>query len=215
MTKTRIGIIGSGVVGQALGKGFVKSGYEVMIGTREQSKLKDWMKEAGPMARTGSNADAAKFGDIVVFCTKWEGAKQALDLAGKENFVGKIIIDTMNPLHAEPNKPPVLSLVFPQSSGKTLQEWLPESKVVKCFNIVTASYMCNPKLEEGTPDMFMCGNDATAKQKVAEICKQWGWRISDLGDISQSYLTEGLAMLWIHYGFINNHWTHAFQLLKK
>ncbi len=212
----KIGIIGSGPVGQALGLGFVKSGYDVMIGTREPGKLKDWLAKAGPSACAGSNVEAAKFGEMIVFCTKWEGAESALALAGKENFKEKIVIDTTNPLQFEaPNSPPVPSLSYPHSSGKTMQEWLPEAKIVKCFNIVSAAYMAQPKLEEGTPDMFLCGNDESAKKTVSTICQNWGWNVSDIGGISQSYLLENLAMLWIIYGFRNNHWTHAFKLLKK
>ena len=50
---------------------------------------------------------------------------------------------------------------------------------------------------------------------VSQIASQWGWTVNDLGNIEQSYLLEALAMIWIMYGFRNNHWTHAFKLLKK
>ena len=87
--------------------------------------------------------------------------------------------------------------------------------MVKAFNIVTAAYMTNPKLTEGIPDMFICGNDKSAKEKVEEIAKKWGWPITDLGGIEQAYLLEALALMWIRYGFLHNHWTHAFKLLRK
>lgn len=216
MNAKRIGIIGSGTVGQALGKGFVKAGYEVMIGTRDPGKLKDWQKEAGPDSQVGSVAQAAKFGAMLVFCPKWEGAEQAINMAGKEHFNGKIVIDTTNPLvMKETGKPPTLGMGFPNSAGKTLQGWLPKAHVVKCFNIVTAAYMANPTMSEGSPDMFLAGNNADAKKEVSAIAQHWGWATHDLGDIDQSYLLESLAMIWIRWGFLNNHWTHAFKLLKK
>ena len=108
-----------------------------------------------------------------------------------------------------------MALGYPDSAGETVQKWLHNAKVVKAFNTVTAAYMTNAKLEEGIPDLFICGNDAGAKKTVTEIANQWGWRVTDIGDIKQSYLLEALAMLWIRYGFLNNHWTHAFKLLRK
>ena len=212
----KIGIIGSGNVGQMLGIAFAHSGHEVMIGTRDAGKLTTWVMNAGKNARVGSTSEAAAFGEMIVFCTKWETAHAAIELAGKENFSGKIVIETTNPLHfTAEGQPPAPSLSFPESAGKKLQSWLPESKVVKCFNIVTAAHMGNGQLSEGKADMFICGNDEKAKAHVKQLVEKWNWNVTDMGDVTQSYLLEGLAMFWIVYGFRNNHWTHAWKLLKK
>lgn len=62
--------------------------------------------------------------------------------------------------------------------------------------------------------MLIAGNDAAAKTQTTEILKSFGWRSAiDMGDISKAYLLEALAMTWIDYGFIRNHWTHGFSLL--
>lgn len=214
----KVGIIGSGTVGQQLGFGFLKSGHEVKVGTREVGKLRDWLKEAGKSASAGSFEEAASFGDIVVLATKWEGGatESAIHLAGKKNFAGKVVIDVTNPLVFEvEGQPPKPALGYPESGGATIQNWLPDAKVVKAFNIVTSFYMANPNLQEGTPDMFIAGNDVAAKKTVKGIATNWGWTVHDIGGIEQSYLLEALALLWIRYGFLNNHWTHAFKLLKK
>ena len=210
----KLGIIGSGTVGQQLGLGFLKLGYEVKLGTRDPEKLKDWLKKAGNNASVGSLKDAASFGEIIIICTMWSGTENAINLAGKENFKNKILIDVTNPLVFE-NEVPKLALGYPDSAGATIQKWLSDSKVVKAFNIVTANYMTNPKLEEGKPDMFIVGNDKESKKIVSEIITKLGWSVHDLGEIEQAYLLEALAMIWIRYGFLNNHWTHAFKLLKK
>ena len=213
---TKIGILGSGMVGQSLAMGFLKLNYEIKIGTRETGKLKDWLKQAGKNASAGSFEDAAKFGGIIILCTKWEGAENAINLAGKKNFSGKILIDVTNPLLFEKeNEAPKFALGYPESAGLKIQQLLPEAKVVKAFNIVTANYMCNPNLKEGKPDMFIVGNDKKAKDEVKKILENFGWAVSDLGEIEQAYLLEALAMIWIRYGFLNNHWTHAWKLLKK
>jgi 8-hydroxy-5-deazaflavin:NADPH oxidoreductase len=214
----KIGILGSGMVAQQLGLGLIKSGHDVKLGTRDISKLADWKKQAGDMGLVGSFQDSAKFGEIIFLCTHWEnGATQnAIEMAGKENFDGKIIADTTNPLVFEkPGEPPTLELGFPNSAGETIQRWLPKSKVVKAFNIVTAYYMANPILKEGKADMFFAGDDPQAKQKITGIAEAWGWRVIDLGDIKQAYLLEAMALIWVRYGFMHQHWKHAFKLLNE
>jgi predicted dinucleotide-binding enzyme len=212
----KIGIIGSGVVGQQLGIGFTRGGNEVMVGTRDKSKLNDWKKNAGAKALLGSDEEAAKFGDIIVLATAWSGTENAISLAGKENFAGKILIDVTNPLDFSQGSPPKIAVSFDNSGAQHVQNWLPKAKVVKAFNIINAYTMINPKLEEGSPDLFIAGNDKKAKEKVASIANQLGWiSIIDLGDLSEAIWLETLTMLWVHYGFKFNSWTHAFKLLKK
>jgi predicted dinucleotide-binding enzyme len=214
----KIGIIGSGTVAQQLGLGFLKSGHEVKLGTRHPNKLDDWLKKAGEKASVGSFEDAAKFGEMVAIATLWfnDATQDAINLAGKKNLAGKVVMDVTNPLApGGENKSPKLALGYPESAGATIQSWLPDSKVVKAFNIVTAYYMANPNLKQGTPDMFIAGNDPAAKRMIMDIAIKWGWDIFDIGGIEQSYLLEALAMLWIRYGFITSSWKHAFKLLKE
>ena len=152
----RIGIIGSGDVGQSLALGFLKLGFEVRIGTREPDKLAKWLDNAGAKASVSSFKDAARFGDILILCTKWIGTENAIKLSDKDNFKGKIVIDVTNPLVFLKDIPE-LDIAYPNSGGLKIQRMLPDSKVVKAFNTVTAKYMCNPKLEEGVPDLSRAG----------------------------------------------------------
>src|SRR5690242_1280522 len=104
----KVGILGSGDVGKALGTGFVKHGHDVKIGSREPSKLDAWVKENGAKASAGSFADAAKFGDIVILATLGNAVENVIGLAGKDAFDGKVVIDTTNPLKFEPGQMPQL-----------------------------------------------------------------------------------------------------------
>ena len=96
----KVGILGSGGVGQALGKGFADLGHDVKMGTRDmnQEKVKAWLSKSGPRASAGSFAEAAAFGEIIVLATPWSGTENALNLADKKNLAGKLIIDVTNPL---------------------------------------------------------------------------------------------------------------------
>jgi predicted dinucleotide-binding enzyme len=215
----KIGIIGSGMVAQQLGLGFIKSGHDVKIGTRNPDKLKDWQNQAGVKASVSSFSDAARFGDFIVLATLWanDATKNAIEMAGKGNFGGKTVMDVTNPLLFDvQGQPPRPAIGYPESGGALIQSWIPEAKVVKAFNIVTAYYMANPKLEEGTPDMFIAGDHSDAKETVRKIAAGWGWNsVIDIGGIEQSYLLEAMALVWIRFGFLNNHWKHAFKLLRK
>lgn len=212
----KVGILGSGNVGQQLAKGFLRTGHEVKIGTRDSAKLEDWLKTAGHGASVGSFSDAASFGDVIVLATSWAGTESAISLAGNLNFKNKIVIDVTNPLDFSNGTPPKLDSSAGHSAGERIQLWLPYSRIVKAFNTISAFIMINPKLEEGNPDLVIAGNDFDAKKTVTEFAKGFGWQnVIDVGDISQSYLLEAFAMLWIVFGFQHNHWSHAFKLLMK
>ena len=214
----KIGIIGSGVVAQALGTGFVTLGHEVKIGTRHPAKqdIQAFLENAGAKASSGSFTDAGRFGEIVMLATSWSGTENALKLAGPGALAGKIVIDVTNPLKMNPKGPPGLAVSGNDSAGEQVQRWLPESWVVKAFNHIGNSLMFRPQLPGGPPDMFIAGNDAAAKRRVTdEILKPFGWNVSDLGGIEMSRYLEALAMVWILYGFSTNSWTHAFKLLKR
>jgi len=213
----QVGILGSGTVGQSLGIGFAQLGHEVKIGTREpqSEKLRPWLAKAGKKASTGSFEETTRFADLAVLATLWSGTEAALELAGPGNLARKVVVDVTNPLVFEPNQPPRLGIGFTDSGGEQVQRWLPSSKVVKAFNTVGNAHMVNPAFPGGPPDMFICGNDASAKQVVAGICKSFGWGVVDAGGIEGSRLLEPMCMLWIHHGLQIGSWDHAFKLLHK
>ncbi len=212
----KIGIIGSGTVGQQLASDLVKQGHDVTVGTRDTAKLAEFAGQ-NPGVNLGSNSDAAQHGELILLATNWGGTENALELAGKAHLAGKIVVDITNPLDFSSGKP-ALALGWNTSAGELVQSWLPESHVVKALNIITSAAMLNPKeFIGGDPDMFIAGNDADAKKTVAQWLEGVGWGIVDLGDITQSRLIEPLAMIWIQHGF-NSGWSkvkHGFKLLNK
>ncbi|MGZ8829069.1 MAG: NADPH-dependent F420 reductase, partial [Thermoanaerobaculia bacterium] len=87
--------------------------------------------------------------------------------------------------------------------------------VVKAFNTVGNALMFKPQLPGGPPDMFICGDDDRAKNKVSEVCKDFGWGVIDIGGIQGSRHLEPMCMVWVLYGMRSKTWTHAFKLLRK
>jgi predicted dinucleotide-binding enzyme len=215
-TKKKIGVIGSGVVGQTLAGGFVKHGFETMLGSRDAGKLKEWAAKAGSLAKAGAVKEAAKFGDIVVLAVKGTGAEDAVRLAGPDALAGKVVIDATNPIADAPPTNGVLKFFtsLDESLMERLQTIAPKARFVKAFSSVGNALMINPKLPGGPPTMFICGNDAEAKKEVVEVLKLFGWETEDAGAAEAARAIEPLCILWCIPGFLKNDWAHAFKLLR-
>jgi 8-hydroxy-5-deazaflavin:NADPH oxidoreductase len=213
----KIGVLGSGIVAQTLAAGFVKHGFETMVGTREPARLANW-KSANPKALVGSFSDAAAFGEVVVLSVKGTGAVDALRLAGSANLSGKVVIDTCNPIADAPPDHGVLKFftTFDDSLMEQLQREFPDTRFVKGFNSVGSARMVGPQYSGGIkPTMFICGNDSAAKTTVAAILDKFGWETADMGTVEAARAIEPLCMLWCIPGFTWNEWTHAFKLLRQ
>jgi len=211
----RVGVLGSGVVGKVLAAGFAKHGHEVIIGSRSPEKLANWLQE-NPGIGSGLFGDAAAFADVVVLAVKGTAASEALAIAGEENHAGKAVIDATNPIADEPPINGVLRFftTLDESLMERLQEQYPRAKFVKAFSSVSSARMVNPLFEAGKPTMFICGNDAAAKERVTGILDQFGWETEDMGGAEAARAIEPLCMLYCIPGFNRDQWTHAFKLLK-
>ncbi len=211
--KKKIGILGSGIVAKTLGAGFIKHGCEVMLGTGDIHKLDDWLSGTGKGAKTGSFAEAATFGEIVILAVKGSAAKNVLHLANAESLNGKTIIDATNPISDAPPENGVLKFFTDiKSLMEELQLITPGANFVKAFNSVGNASMVNPSFES-KPTMFICGNNENAKKEVSEILDLFGWETADFGKAESARPIESLCMLWCIPGILKNQWTHAFKLL--
>lgn len=214
----KAGIIGSGMVGRVLGSAFLKEGHKVMLGTRDVNKpeVVKW-KEENTGAETGSFAETAAFGDILVLAVSGSVVQEAIEQCGTINFSGKVVIDATNPIAGEAPVNGVLKFftTMEESLMEQIQRQLPDAKLVKAFNCVGNAFMYKPQFEEGVPSMFICGNDEEAKKTVEAILERFGWETEDMGKIEASRAIEPLCILWCIPGFIKNQWRHAFKLLKK
>ena len=211
----KIGVLGSGTVGQTLAGGFLKHDYEVMIGTRDAAKLAEW-RGKNPGAHVGSFSDAASFGDAVVLAVKGDVAAQVLRAAGGANLAGKLVIDACNPIADVPPDKGVLRFFtsLDDSLMERLQKEFPDAHLVKAFNSVGAPRMVNPQYQAGQPTMFICGDDAGAKAATSKILADFGWETADMGGVEAARAIEPLCMLWCIPVFLHHQATHAFKLLK-
>jgi predicted dinucleotide-binding enzyme len=211
---SKIGILGSGSAGQTLGRGLLGLGHPVMIGSRNPAKLDAWLKDAGPGSSTGTFADAARFGDLVILSVQGSSAENVLESAGLDNFDDKVLIDASDPLDFSSGRPG-LFVGTTDSLGERVQRLVPTAFVVKAFNIVVADVMINPSLSGGEPDMFIAGNDDQAKQVVSALLAEFGWPVVDLGDIQNARWLEALSLAWVVYSHRTGKTHHAFKLVGK
>jgi len=214
----KVGIIGSGNVGRALATGFLNEGNEVMLGTRNTSKedVVKWKKE-NTNGLLGSFQETAQFGEIIVLAVSGLVVEDAINLAGKEHLSNKVIIDTTNPIAAVPPENGVIRYftTLEESLMEKIQKILPDAKVVKAFSCVGNAFMYKPDFNGSVPTMFICGNDADAKETVTNILTSFGWETEDMGKVEAARAIEPLCILWCIPGFLRNQWSHAFKLLKK
>jgi predicted dinucleotide-binding enzyme len=211
----KIGILGSGKVGEVLSDGFLKHGHAVMRGSREPAKLQAWKAAAKGDASVGTFAETARWGDIVVLAVKGTGAESAIDEAGVANLGSKIVIDTTNPIADAPPSNGALRYFTGANESllQRLQAKAPQARFVKAWNSVGNAVMVNPSLG-ATPSMFICGNDAAAKHEVGEILTRFGHEAVDVGGVELGVAVEALCILWCAPGFLRNDWVHAFKYLK-
>jgi len=188
----KIGVLGTGMVGDAIASKLIALGHEVMMGSRDpkNAKAAAWAERIGGRAQIGTFADTARFAHLLFNCTHGANSVDALRAAGEKNLAGKVVIDVANIL------PPAVR--GPESLGEQLQKSFPEAKVVKALNTINCEVMVDPSKLPGSHSVFMSGNDAVAKNTVRQLLEAFGWRdIIDLGDISKARATESYMPLWL------------------
>ena len=207
----KIGILGTGMVGETLGTKFVQLGHQVKMGSRtaDNESAAKWAKAAGANASQGTFSDAAAFGEVAFICLKGAVFLDVAKTLGPTALAGKVLVDVSNPLEFSDGTM-TLSICNTNSLGEQVQKALPSANVVKTLNTVNCGVMVDPA-KGGNPTMFLCGNDPDAKKKVTDLLKTLGWRdIIDLGDITKSRGTETMMHIWMnlfglfgspHFGF--------------
>ena len=197
----KIGILGTGMVGQAIASKLAQIGHEVRMGARSAAneKAAAFVKGSGARASQGTFAEAAAFGEVVFNCTSGAASLAALALAGAGSLKGKILIDVANPLDFSRGRPPRLSVCNDDSLGEQIQRAFPETRVEKSLNTMNCTLMVNPALVPGAHDVFVSGDDPQARAAVAGYLKDWfGWQsVVDLGDMKTARGVEMILPLWV------------------
>jgi predicted dinucleotide-binding enzyme len=197
MAAQRIGVLGTGPVGQALSGRLIELGHDVLVGSRTASS---------DLVRTF--AEAAAHGDVVVNATGGIVSIEALTAAGADNLDGKPLVDISNALDHSAGFPPKVLATDSESLGERIQAAFPEALVVKTLNTMTNAVMVRPRSLPGPHTNFLAGNDDGAKAVVRGLLLEFGWtdeELVDLGDLSGSRGMELYLPLWLRtYGAVGH-----------
>lgn len=205
-----MGVLGSGIVGVTLANGLKNAGYKVILANRTGHPVDNWE------GVTNTYTDAANSSDIIILAVKGSAAEEVIK-DQKENLTSKTVIDTTNPIADKAPDEGVLSYFtsLDESLMERLQAIAPKAHFVKAFNSVGNAFMVSPDFDGQKPVMFICGNDAGAKNDTAELLKSLGWGYEDFGGVKSARAIEPLCILWCIPGMLRNEWAHAFTLLKS
>lgn len=225
----KLGVLGTGPVGQAVAAKLAELGHAVFVGTRDPAAtlartnpdtfgnppFKVW-REKHPNIELGTLAQAAAHGEMVVNATTGTGSLEALKAAGENNLAGKILIDIANPLDFSKGMPPSLTVCNTDSLGEQIQRAFPKTKVVKTLNTMNAYLMVGPKqLAGGAHTVFVSGNDAGAKEAVQKLLESFDWQdIVDLGDITTARGTEMMLPIWVRVWGATKNPMFSFKLVR-
>ncbi|MEO7668267.1 MAG: NAD(P)-binding domain-containing protein [Polyangia bacterium] len=205
----KIGIIGSGVVAQTLGAKLVELGEDVVLGTRDPSKLDDkknmastlreWLQAVGNRARVVTFQEAAAHGELLINATAGNVSVEALKRAEAGGVGNKVLIDTSNELDFSKGMPPRVGASQDSCIAEKIQAAFPNLRVVKSLNTIGAPVMVNPKtVGGGDHTVFVAGNDQAAKAQVAALLRTFGWTdILDLGDVAAARAPEMYMAMWL------------------
>lgn len=197
----RIGVLGTGMAGQALATRLVETGHDVVMGSRDadNEKAAAWLAAQSQGAATGTFAHAASHGEVVLNATGGAVSIDALRLAGAENLAGKVLIDVSNPMKPDSGFPPQLDPVGDDSLAERIQREFPAARVVKTLNTMNCEVMANPSLVPGEHDVFMAGEDPSAKEIVRGLLGGFGWPDSSIRDVGGIAAARGLEMYLIFW----------------
>ncbi len=213
----KIGVLGTGMVGATLATKLVQLGHEVKMGSRkaDSNEATDWAKANGNKASHGTFEDAAKFGEMIVISVKGDAALEVIKSAKPDNFKGKTLLDTCNPLDFSGGTMK-LFVTNTDSLGEQIQRAVPDAKVVKTLNTVGSVIMTDPKRLGEEISIFMCGNNESSKKEVTEMLKKFGWTdIIDLGDITAARGMEMVLPLWARMFSTWQHPNFAWKIVRK
>ena len=190
--KTKIGIVGSGRVGSAIGAVWVKAGHEVMFSSRNIEHDKALAAQLGAGARAGTPREAAAFGEVVMVSVPY-GALPDLGKELKDLIKGKVVIDTCNPFPGRDGE--VATWAREKGAGLASAELLPGARLVRAFNAIGAASMGSAHQAPGRVGMPIAADDAMAVEVASRLIREIGYEPVLIGGLAKGkYLMPGTVL---------------------
>jgi 8-hydroxy-5-deazaflavin:NADPH oxidoreductase len=194
--KMKIGVIGSGNVGSALGRVWANAGHQVMFSSRDLNHDKQLAASIGANARAGTPAEAAAFGDVLFFAVPY-GALPDLGKALAGSLKGKVVLDACNPFPQRDGD--IATRAREQGAGAVSAELLPGARIVRAFNSIGAARMGDVHTEPGRIGMPISGDDKAAIEVASRLIREIGFEPVLVGGVDKGkYLMPGTPLAGEH-----------------
>ena len=210
-------IIGSGNMGRGIGTRAVAGGHSVTFVDANPEVAEKTAADVKAVAKNGAKVSAAslgnvELGDVVVFAV-WYGTNLELAKQLGNKLAGKVVVDIANPLNSTFDG---LATAPDSSSAEDLAKAIASgAKVVKAFNTTFAGTLLTGESGGQKLDVFIAGDDADAKAKVAQIVTDGGMRAVDTGPLSRARQIEGMQLLHIvTQGTLGTNWASTIKILS-
>lgn len=202
----RIGILGAGNIGGTLGWRWAAKGHAIFYGVRDpqSATVQAMLQQFAAAPQLGSIAQAAAFAEVVLLAVPGKAAISTV--AQVPDWEDKIVIDATNGPPGEY-----------ASLGAAVAAHAHNARVVKAFNTAGYEVYADPQFGPLQADLFLCGNDATARQTVAGLARELGLTVRDMGDLRNARLLEALAMTWMYLAIQSGEYGRniALKLLER
>jgi NADPH-dependent F420 reductase len=192
----KVSIIGTGNMGSGLATTFAAAGHEVVIGARDPAKAAALAAQAGQGAIGGGIQAAVQLADVVVLALPYGAMADAL--AQMPDLAGKVVVDITNPITADFKG---LVVGHTTSAAEEIQKLVPQARVVKGFNTIFAPLLTAEGRKGQSLQVFLAGDDAPAKARVADLARSAGFEPVEAGPLSNSRFIEPIGEMNIHFGF--------------
>jgi 8-hydroxy-5-deazaflavin:NADPH oxidoreductase len=201
----KVGVLGTGMVGDAFAQRLRELGHDVAQGSR-----------SGDKEGTVRFEEAAAHGELLVLAVTGAHAPAVLEQAGDANLAGKTILDISNPM-VRSDAGVTLEPFGLDSMGEQLQRAHPDARIVKGMNTMNAGVMVRPDRTPGAHNAFICGEDEAAKAQITTLLAQFGWpaeRVLDLGGIAAARGLEAYLLFWLPLAQAVGSWELNIQVHK-
>jgi predicted dinucleotide-binding enzyme len=182
-SSVKIGIIGTGRIGGALARAWVKAGHEVFVSSRHPEELEGLVAELGPRAHAGTPREAAAFGSVILISVPYRAMPQiGTDL--QTELAGKVILDTSNPVESRDGA--MATDAQKLGAGAATAELLQSKRVVRAFNCIGAGSLASDGFQPQRLAIPIGGDDAEALATAQHLISEIGFDPVVIGSLART-----------------------------
>jgi 8-hydroxy-5-deazaflavin:NADPH oxidoreductase len=191
----KIGVIGAGREGGALGTAFAKAGHPIMFSSRHPEQLNDLVAAAGPLTKAGTVEQAIAFGDVVLLVVPYSAVEQIGKDYGKALAAKLLVIDVSNPIARRDGEDLVKSVDAQGGAGLATQKMLPGAHVVRAFNAIGSGRVAELGQQKGEIGVPIAGDDPKAVALASGLIREIGFEPVLVGGLAMGkYLVPGTPL---------------------